>query len=422
MKRTLPLLALAALLAGGCALLAPRAESFASLLARAEAGDAEAQHQVGKRYANGVGVETNDTIAVEWYRRAAEQGSASAEYSLGWCYHLGSGVEQDDATAFEWMKKAADHGLPIACFLLGTMYHEGTGVETNGAEALRWYRKAAGSDDERARVFAQNGVGRCYSDGVGVKQDDKEAAAWFRKAAEAGNPVAMVNLSMSYARGRGVEEDRQAARDWWAKSLEVPSDHPWYGAGVQVQREYDRKLHEIVQNGPKNPAERLWAAKTILHGHPETDFDPEPGLRLLREGAEAGELPVQKALASLCSRGLPGAVEKDTGECVRWLRRGAESGDPWSQKYLAYLLVHGWGDVKKNPREAAFWLRKAGEAGDEESAKFLDWLERNEPKAAAEATHAESAEPEFYAETAEGGGGSGEAQPPPVESCAEAAP
>ena len=56
MKRTLPLLALAALLAGGCALFAPRAESFGSLLARAEAGDAEAQFKVGLLYEDGNGV------------------------------------------------------------------------------------------------------------------------------------------------------------------------------------------------------------------------------------------------------------------------------------------------------------------------------------------------------------------------------
>ena len=72
MKRTLPLLALAALLAGGCALFAPRAESFDSLLARAEAGDAEAQNEVGIRYEDGCGVERNEALASEWYRKSAD--------------------------------------------------------------------------------------------------------------------------------------------------------------------------------------------------------------------------------------------------------------------------------------------------------------------------------------------------------------
>ena len=69
MKRTLPLLALAALLAGGCALFPPRAESFGSLLARAEAGDAEAQFKVGQCYRYGderSGVKQDYARAAAW--------------------------------------------------------------------------------------------------------------------------------------------------------------------------------------------------------------------------------------------------------------------------------------------------------------------------------------------------------------------
>ncbi|HUB52524.1 MAG TPA: SEL1-like repeat protein, partial [Terracidiphilus sp.] len=46
----------------------------AQLQARAKAGDAAAQLDLGKAYESGNGVPKNDGEAVKWYRLAAEQG------------------------------------------------------------------------------------------------------------------------------------------------------------------------------------------------------------------------------------------------------------------------------------------------------------------------------------------------------------
>ena len=54
--------------------------------ARAEAEDAEAQYELGARYARGEGVPRNYTAAVSWFRRAAEQGHIGAAYNLGAMY------------------------------------------------------------------------------------------------------------------------------------------------------------------------------------------------------------------------------------------------------------------------------------------------------------------------------------------------
>ena len=47
-----------------------------ALRVRAEAGDAEAQNNLGVMYANGEGVPQDDAEAVRWYGLAAEQGHA----------------------------------------------------------------------------------------------------------------------------------------------------------------------------------------------------------------------------------------------------------------------------------------------------------------------------------------------------------
>ena len=43
----------------------------------AEAGDAEAQTELGERYEDGCDVVRDNAVAVSWFRRAAEQGYAA---------------------------------------------------------------------------------------------------------------------------------------------------------------------------------------------------------------------------------------------------------------------------------------------------------------------------------------------------------
>ena len=58
-----------------------------------------------------MGVGTNFTEAVKWYRRAAEQGHAKAQNWLGWCYKNGKGVKVDLAESAKWYRKAAEQGI-----------------------------------------------------------------------------------------------------------------------------------------------------------------------------------------------------------------------------------------------------------------------------------------------------------------------
>ncbi|MFN8922219.1 MAG: tetratricopeptide repeat protein, partial [Sphingobacteriia bacterium] len=50
---------------------------------RAEQGDADAQHTLGRMYATGEGVLQDYKQAVYWSQKAAEQGNTKAQYNLG---------------------------------------------------------------------------------------------------------------------------------------------------------------------------------------------------------------------------------------------------------------------------------------------------------------------------------------------------
>ena len=50
----------------------------------------------------------------KWSLKAAEQGIAEAQHNLGICYAEGCGVEEDETKAVEWFRKATEQGDPQA--------------------------------------------------------------------------------------------------------------------------------------------------------------------------------------------------------------------------------------------------------------------------------------------------------------------
>jgi uncharacterized protein len=109
----------------------------------ADAGDREAQYQVGLMYDKGEGVERDYAEAAKSYRMAAEQGLASAQYVLGTLYAVGKGVPRDAAAAAMWFSKAADQGRADAQFRLANLFDKGSGVPQDYIAAHKWYNIAA---------------------------------------------------------------------------------------------------------------------------------------------------------------------------------------------------------------------------------------------------------------------------------------
>ncbi len=117
----LPAFAVAIILGLGCApaamadfdqaMAAYRAQDYDTAVAElqplAEAGEADAQYQLGLMYAEGEGVMPDDVEATAWFRRAAEQGMPDAQFNLGISYATGMGVVDDPVHAHKWFNLAA---------------------------------------------------------------------------------------------------------------------------------------------------------------------------------------------------------------------------------------------------------------------------------------------------------------------------
>ncbi len=157
------------------------------------------------------GMTPEEVKTFEAEKKQAEQGSTLAQHNLGKRYYFGEGVEKDFSRAAYWWHKAALDGLATSQFNLGSCYYEGEGVPIDLSKATFWWRQSA----DRDFPLAQTALGSCYLLGDGVTRDPVKAKLWLRKAAEQGNATAQFLLAGCYeglyGGGEGMTKDMAEA-------------------------------------------------------------------------------------------------------------------------------------------------------------------------------------------------------------------
>jgi TPR repeat protein len=247
--------------------LGQTSSDFASLRAKAEAGDAKSQNAIAYMYRTGDGVDKNLSEAFRWYSMAARHGDSNAMFNLGTHYYNGDGVPTNDVLACAWFwlakksgSKAAENAaaraehdlspqqLSQAKLEVADMLAEGKLVPRDSATALAVYEEAGryGKPDVQLRLA------KLFMNAWGVPQDDKKAEQYCRKALELekdytpallcigflyqsgrlgpgkgkeafsayekafskGNPVAAYGLGVAYATGNGVKLNDERALEY----------------------------------------------------------------------------------------------------------------------------------------------------------------------------------------------------------------
>jgi TPR repeat protein len=177
-----------------------------SLLAKAKAGDANAEFQLALRLMNGSGGVQQDTReAMIEFQKAAEKGNAEAQYMLGQIYEdggMGMAVPDSDGSY--------TNGRVVN-------FHP---VPNDFGLAAKWYRMAA----KQGNALAQNHLGLIYADGRGVPQDYAEAYFWLSLASANGshsstNGVDDRDLAASHLTKTVLLQTQERARKWF-------EDHP----------------------------------------------------------------------------------------------------------------------------------------------------------------------------------------------------
>ena len=205
------------------------ASEWQSLLARARNGDAEAEWEVGDRYADGskdkrgkVTVRRSAVKAAHWFRRAAEHGSDNAQNNLGIILGNGTGVGENVDEALLWLRKAFRAGNSCAAQNIAITYRQNGDLRT----AFKWFRRAAEAGDGDALIQ----LGIHYYWRKGVRRNPRAAVRCFRAATKEkdisgwGRDDAFFFLGIAYYEGRGVHASIPNAKKFF-KQANIDGDH-----------------------------------------------------------------------------------------------------------------------------------------------------------------------------------------------------
>jgi localization factor PodJL len=190
-------------------------ESIASLITRADGGDAEAAIELGKRYMQGIGTEKNPAEALRWLEKAATAGNGQAQFNVGVMYERGIGTAADLPKAVGWYRKAAAQPIPVptAIHNLALLYVAGgPGGTADPAQARITMTRAA----ELGLPESEYSLALMYYQGVGGPPDKIMALSWLALAARTNNPQ-LTKAAQQLASGMSDDEK--------AKAQQIANEH-----------------------------------------------------------------------------------------------------------------------------------------------------------------------------------------------------
>lgn len=111
----------------------------------------ESNRALAEFYILGQVVPQNFQKAVKSYENAANAGDSNAQLELGYLYFTGRGVEQDFPRAFKWFREAALKNYNMAQYNMGIMWYTGSGTDRSDlARAYAWLSIAAANSYPQA--------------------------------------------------------------------------------------------------------------------------------------------------------------------------------------------------------------------------------------------------------------------------------
>lgn len=243
------------------------AQQIQIAMANAQAGDAQAQYQVGNFYLHGQipgKIQTPDyKEAARWYLKSALGGCEDGMVAHAGCLINGY-LEQNPEEAIRWYEKAAEKGKVSAYYNLGVCYDKGIGVSLDAVKAYENFQKAA----QMGSLFAANSLGICYYLGKGTTINKFEAFRLFKLSGEKGNSAAFANVGRCYLYGEGTDINPEEGIKWYEKaakkgeaSCQFFLGHLFYhgdseyNEGVVINVDYDKAVSYLslsIEN-PKSP-------------------------------------------------------------------------------------------------------------------------------------------------------------------------
>lgn len=164
-------------------------DNLAFLQREANAGNLEAQYQLGRMYDIGDKLERDPQKAITWYTSAANQGYDEAQYRLALIYLYGMGTTRNIRKGEDLLTQAAKQNHPVAREML-PIYLANKSGNSSTSIALSWYLEKVVEGDPDGSF----GVGHMYENGWGLNPNEGEAKKWYATARSSGSGGAAKRL------------------------------------------------------------------------------------------------------------------------------------------------------------------------------------------------------------------------------------
>ena len=305
---------------------------------RADAGDADAQLELGDRHSRGREFQASSLDAVIWWRKSAAQGNLQAMFRMG---QFESNSDANATAAVDWYQRAANLGYVQAEVSLGQAYEHGSGICQDQAKALFWYRRASEQGNSWAKTAAagleaQNTSnvparpGSCVLDSLTLNQratrGDASARAQIdrnttksldqlRDKAAHGDTDAQAELGSTLVRGSyTIPPDPAQAVTWWRTcaahgNVGCESYLGWaYESGTGVAQNFSTALLWYRKAGDEQ------AADLLTRQHPELLAPPvTAGLALDSQNGGGESQEIAEKIES-----LQADIEQHETAAQRW--------------------------------------------------------------------------------------------------------
>ena len=328
------------------------------------------QYRIGKMYLAGLGTEQDYETAALWLERAAEKSHKCAQYTLAGLYVKGQGVEKDLKHAFELYHASAIQGNPYASYEMAKMFRDGTGTKKSAVQAEEHFQDAFSGfqvlEEQSHDDKLQYRLGQMLYQGIGTERDEEEAVRYWQQAAKLGN------VNAQYALGKfwldtGTGDVQQAAA-WLEKAANAGNTSAQYvlaklylegRLGEKDVEKAGKLFQKAAEQGNGFAAYRL--GRLYLEGE-EIPKDMVAAVWWLIEAAEQEQPFAQYTLGCLYLKGEE--IPKDMGKAVAWLRKAALQGNEYAQYRLGSLYLLGE-DVPQDLEEAIRWLELSADQGNQ---------------------------------------------------------
>ena len=173
--------------------------SIKFLLEAAKREYGPAQYDLAKECEKGNILVRNDSLAHNWYEKAANNDEPRALLELSHRYRDGVFVEPDNERCEKLLRRSAELQEPTA------LYEYGELMIANGKDGIEYIEVAAELGNEKAMLFV--------FEQLDSQKRYKEAYKYAKMLMNAGNHEGTVRVANYYYEGKGVSRDKHLAKD-----------------------------------------------------------------------------------------------------------------------------------------------------------------------------------------------------------------